>query len=111
MKNKESIPKGEYCYCGMEVIDSNTSTPVIKVKCCPYWKFKTINGVEVNWCEFLDKGGLPNKEIDFQKLVDVYGSEDNVYDELSLSLLFDQVKECGENLMSDEELRKWLQSK
>lgn len=102
MQNKELIPKGDYCYSGIEVIESNSSTPVIKVKLCPYWTCKTINGVEVNWCEFLDKGGLPNKEIDFQRLVEFYGSEDIVYDELTLSLLFDQVKECGENTNDNE---------
>ncbi len=94
---KQLIPKGGYCYDGIEVIGSDSSTPVIKIRLCPYWKRKKINGVEVNWCEFLDQGGMPNEEIDFQKLIEHYGSEDGVYDNLPLSLLFDQIKCCGEN--------------
>ena len=106
MQNKELIPKGDYCYSHIEKIEETGDLTLdlieiikFKVKLCPYFKTKDINGVKVYWCDYLNKGGLPNEEIDFQKLVEFYGSEDILYDELSLSLLFDQVKECGERIV------------
>ena len=61
----------------------------------------TLNlGVLVSWCDFLDQGGVPNELSDenFLKLVAFYGSEDIVFEKLPLGLLWDQVKECSENI-------------
>ena len=61
---------------------------------------KKINDVNVTWCEFLNKGDVPNgtSEADFEKLKFVYGPKnEDVWKALPLDLLWDQVKECGEN--------------
>ena len=88
---KDKIPKGHYCYS----YDKDG-----KFKCCPFWTQKKINDVNVTWCEFLNKGDVPNgtSEADFEKLKFVYGPKnEDVWKALPLDLLWDQVKECGEN--------------
>lgn len=100
-KDKSLIPKGDYCYTWIE-------TPSVenkfrgKVKNCPYFKYKEMNGVKVPWCDYLECGGLPNNGGEINKIRKYYGSEEKMDKELPLFLLFDGVKECGENKWEDE---------
>jgi hypothetical protein len=79
------IPSGPYCYNG-------------KGK-CPFWVLRPINGVEVVYCRFLQQGDIFNlSDEDFDTLKDYHNVTDDELRELyPLSLLWDQVKECGEN--------------
>lgn len=68
MKNTDVIPKGFYCY---SIVDGEHDT-------CPYWDTSEDHRPQDNgYCHFLGEGDW-----------DVEG----------LSLLWDQCKECGENL-------------
>jgi len=72
MKNKSVIPHGMYCYTRM-----GYKNGVYKIKPCPYWdkvegKPKQGDG----YCHYLETGD---------------------WEEGNLSLLWDQVKECGIN--------------
>ncbi len=70
-KNTEVIPEGLYCY---SIIGDET-------KRCPYWdKNPDKPSQENGYCHFLGEGD---------------------WDCEGLSLLWDQCKECGENLGSD----------
>ncbi len=72
-KSTEVIPEGLYCY----TYDSDGA-----LKLCPYWdKFDEHEPQNDGYCHFLEEGDW-----------DVDG----------LSLLWDQCKECGENLGEDE---------
>jgi len=95
------IPYGEYCYSR----DENNK----KIK-CPFWKIREFNGVEIPWCEYLSQGGLPNEidqykgweddDVAIQKLREHFGDE--FHCKTSALILFDWVKECGENTCIDE---------
>jgi hypothetical protein len=90
MKKDESlIPEGPYCYTPQKG----------RAARCPYHTTKEINGVHVPYCSFLEMGGLDNdmEDSEFNKLVEHYGGDDEVFEALPLDLLWDQVKECGEN--------------
>ena len=109
--NKDLIPKGHYCYHYDSTIENNTSGYICN---CPYNNYKTINGVDVDWCDYINQGDLGNSmsEEDFEKLVEHFGSEDEVYNNIRLSLLWDGCKECGENYgddeTTDEEVVEWI---
>lgn len=99
-KDTSVIPRGPYCY--VPDIDKNNSKAkddTYYTKPCPYFTGIDINGAWVPWCSFLQEGGVHNNITDenFQKLEDHFGDSDEVYDKLPLDLLWDQVKECGEN--------------
>lgn len=101
MLDKEKIPHGDYCYSDLKIVEDPVFGFRSKHVACPYWRRRKINGVDVVWCDFLNSGGMLNEDFDMSKLIEHYGSEDNTFKKLPLSLLFDQVKECGEN--NDEE--------
>jgi hypothetical protein len=105
MSDKSNIPKGHYCYEEDPFGDPDLNGGEMPVRYCPYSTFKTINGVNVPWCSFLEKGGVENgiSEGDYSKLIDHYGIEEKLEEELPLFLLWDSVKECGENYDYDEE--------
>jgi hypothetical protein len=97
-KDKSLIPKGDYCYTWVEVpsVENNFHG---KTKNCPYVKWKTIDGVKVPWCEFLECGGTNNNwsHEEWEKIRKHYGSEEKLDKNLPLFLLFDGCKECGVN--------------
>ena len=73
-KDKSVIPKGDYCY---DVISGFTqpnpdALPFFRTKLCPYWSLVKENGEETGHCSYL-----------------------NISDNITL---WDQVKECGENV-------------
>ena len=79
------IPFGIYCYDEDGI--------------CPYWKRKIIEGTDIKclYCEYLneyDLGGLTDEE--YVKLKE-YLTENDIDKLYTLSLLWDQVKECGQN--------------
>ena len=102
-KKDDIIPKGDYCYIFLKGQKNKFGVP--KTKNCPFYKSKDINGVLVPWCEYLELGGVDDhSEEDWKRLVEFFGSEDATFDGLPLTLLFDMVKECGENKYTEEEI-------
>ena len=99
MSDKNKIPKGHYCYSVNPYFDSDLHTEEERYIYCPYSTYKNINGVNVPWCSFLEKGGVSNNTSDeeYEKLLDHYGIEELLDKELPLDLLWDSIKECGEN--------------
>lgn len=95
-KDKTVIPKGWYCY------------DIIKGKrvLCPYWSIRKDKPEQENgYCSFLGKGDWEeNKEKNWRDSKGKLTSADEMG--INLSLLWDQVKECGENDYTDEELDK-----
>ena len=93
-KNPEKyIPKGFYCY---------------NITCCPFWDMdKNKPEQENGYCHYLKRGDWDiNPEI-YEGAIFCYGKgvkED--IEGLPLSLLWDQVKECGVNDYTDEELEE-----
>ena len=74
--DKSLIPKGDYCYTWIEVPSVKNGFRG-KVKCCPYWESRDDKPEQSNgYCKYLKLGD---------------------WMENGTSLLFDQVKECGEN--------------
>ena len=98
LKNISKIPKGYYCY---KIKNDKQIT-------CSYWSLNAQKPENLNgYCAFLSKGDWElspeyNKElkiIDSKKKTDVGKTVKEVLGEdWPTSLLFDQVKECGENL-------------
>ena len=104
LKDTSVIPKGDYCYSWIET-PSEQNNWRGKVKLCPYYKPKTIDNIDLPWCDFLDLGGIPasgkwrgwdNDGVD-KVLSEHFGSEEKRDAKLCLDLLFDQCKECGIN--------------
>jgi len=106
MKDTSVIPKGDYCYTWIEV-PSVENNFVGKTKVCPYAEVKDINGVEFPWCNYLELGGTPgngnwagwkdDNKAD-EVLTEHFGSKEKMEEKLSLFLLFDGCKACGENV-------------
>ena len=115
--NKDLIPRGLYCYeFDITKKDEEREDFSIPICSCPYSTYKNINGVDVDWCEYKNKGGVSNyvTEEEHAKLVEHFGSVDAIYDNLPLDLLWDGVKECGENYgdfdepKTEEEIVEWI---
>lgn len=100
-KDIDLIPTGHYCYVPDEEKNKNKKDDDFSfyIKLCPYFSHKKDEGVGVVYCKFLKEGGIINDttDKDFKKLIKKYGSDENVYKKYPLDLLWDQVKECGEN--------------
>lgn len=100
-KDTSVIPEGHYCY--VPDIEKNANKDeddhAYYIKLCPYFKYKKDAGVNVVKCKFLKEGGLINgtTKKEFKKLKKKYGSRKKVHEKYPLFLLWDQVKECGEN--------------
>jgi len=101
-KNEQLIPTGGHCYEWIERPSAENNF-VGKTKPCPFYGEMVFNNVNVPWCHFLDKGGLDERDYgeDWGKLVQHFGSEEEVLEALPLGLLWDGVKECGVSLGSD----------
>ena len=75
MLDKKLIPPGSYCYLLLDVTDDSPS----RMRClvCPYWSLREDKPSQDNgYCEFLEEGDWESEHC---------------------GLLWDQVKECGEN--------------
>lgn len=101
-KDTAIIPKGDYCYT---LEESNSSYRIPNFKYCPYMTTKEYNGVKQPYCGYLEWGGIDNytTEEEYAKLLEYFGSEEKISEELPLFLLFDSCKECGENMHTPEE--------
>jgi hypothetical protein len=96
-KNKSKIPKGFYCY------DKNGI--------CPYWsKDLNLPEQENGCCSFLKTNDF--KENEKQGIVvwkDKNGNETKTEPhDIPISLLWNQVKECGENEYTDKEIEELI---
>lgn len=100
-KDTSVIPKGPYCYVPDVEKNANKdkNDPVYYTKTCPYWSYIKDEGVDICQCSFLNEGCVPNgtSKKDYKKLKEKYGSIEKVWEKYPLDLLWDQVKECGEN--------------
>lgn len=104
-KDTSIIPNGLYCYAWDELpTDRNNFRGTINK--CPYFESKNVNGVEFPWCNYLEKGGIPiddtwlswEDEAAAEKtLIEHFGSEEKMNENLSFFLLSDLCKECGIN--------------
>lgn len=106
MKDTSVIPHGCYCYTWKEV-PSESNNYRGTVNRCPYYDVKNVNGVEFPWCNYLELGGTPGDgnwagwkdDIKADEvLTKHFGSKEKMEEKLSLFLLFDGCKECGENV-------------
>ena len=88
-KDKSLIPTGPYCYT---YVDG-------KFQYCPFFTNIEDEGVSLPFCNYLEMGGIDNEasEESFDILEKKYGSADAVFEKYPLMLLWDSVKECGEN--------------
>lgn len=96
---KKDIPPGHYCYTWVKHPTSENGGG--KIKLCPFFKHKKVAGVNIVWCDYLNGGSVINNtsEEDYQKLLKHYGGEEQLNKNLPYFLLWDQVKECGENMV------------
>jgi hypothetical protein len=103
------IPVGPYCYGGNRPRRENEpeftedGRTIRYLKYCPYMGMKTLNGVQVTWCNFLGKGDIGNNcsDEDHARLVEHFGSQEALDKGLPLFLLWDSCKECGINEESE----------
>lgn len=73
-KDESLIPEGVYCYTRRKVVMKNGSS-ISFTEQCPYWSVDESKPRQLNgYCSFLEEGG---------------------WDSEGVSLLWDQVKECG----------------
>lgn len=95
----KTIPKGDYCYVfnGKNGRERN-GTPYMGIDICPHYSSRNIGGVPVPYCKFLKEMGIPDcKDDDWKKVVKYFGSKNEAFKVIKLNLLWDKVKECGEN--------------
>jgi len=114
MKDKTLIPKGQYCYVLDITVQRDKDKFSIPIVRCPYSTSKELNGVQVPWCSYLKSGGVSNNwsKEEWDKIIEYFGSENNVFDHLDADLLWDDCKECGVNDDNEElprtELIAWI---
>lgn len=82
------IPSGPYCY------DENGV--------CPFYhgRHRLANEVEIVWCSYLQQGDTSNlSDSQFEQLKRLHktNSNEDIWGLYPLDLLWDSVKECGEN--------------
>lgn len=82
------IPSGPYCYDGTTV--------------CPFFQGKhyITNGVDIAYCSYLKLGSigdLTDEQFEALKEFHSTSSDEDIFELYPLALLWDQVKECGEN--------------
>ena len=77
---EKQIPCGEYCYALLEIGKNDSGVPFMRTKKCPFWANDT-NEPQNAYCAVL-------------------GEDDDSCE--GLSLIWDQVKECGYNIDEDE---------
>lgn len=100
-KDTSVIPNGPYCY--VPDIEKNANKDkddhVYYIKTCPYWSIIKDEGVRICHCSFLNESSIPNgtSDEDYDKLIAKYGSDEALWKKFTGDLIWDQVKECGEN--------------
>ncbi len=79
------IPKGVYCY------DENGI--------CPHFTNKKVGSVSIPFCNHLQEGSIGDiTDEEYNELKTLHKvDDDEIYKIYPLDLLWDQVKECGEN--------------
>lgn len=78
-KDSSVIPDGPYCY---RLIGENNSSKTPRSSICPYWSYREDKPRQENgFCAYLESGDWEREGV---------------------SLLWDQVKECGINAEFDE---------
>jgi hypothetical protein len=87
---RQTVPHGLYCYRPLglaeRTLQDGTKVPAMRIEKCPFWKRRGDWPRQANgYCRLLKCG-------------------DNSKNRRSTLLLWDQVKECGINLPTDEEL-------
>ena len=101
MKDTSVIPEGHYCYVpDIEKNDNkDKNDSAYYTKNCPYWGYIKDEGVDICHCSFLNESSIPNgtSDEDYKKLKDKYGSDEKLWEKFTGDLIWDQVKECGEN--------------
>jgi len=101
-KDTSVIPGGHYCYVPDLEKNANKDEDdsIYYTKTCPYWGYIKDEGVDICHCSFLGESSVPNgtSNEDFKKLEKKYGSDEGIWNNMTLDLLWDQVKECGENI-------------
>ena len=107
-KDKRKIPKGSYCY-------SQNYKEFKDIESCPYWSIRKGKPKQNNgYCAYLEKGDWEiNKEQRWRSIYTHKGKKDigpyqSAYESgFTMSLLWDQVKECGiKDAMCAEEARE-----
>jgi len=97
-KSKKVIPFGMYCYKDIK----KTKNGYIRISICPYWSIRKGKPKQENgYCAYLGKGDWDmNKEVKWRTIYkNGKRSKSQSANELGLymSLIWDQVKECGIN--------------
>lgn len=104
-KDTSVIPEGVYCYVPDLEKNANKDKDDLTfyIKHCPYISTIEDEGVILPYCKFLELGGINNStsEEGFDKLEAKYG-EDGIWEKYPLDLLWDSVKQCGENSDYDD---------
>jgi hypothetical protein len=98
-KDTSVIPKGDYCY--------NEKGN------CPYWSMKKgLPKQENGYCDYLGQSDYERNE---EKGDIKWSNKDGIVTtitkphEIGISLLWDQVKECGENFYTEEEEKEFYE--
>ena len=93
---KEVIPKGIYCY---------TRDQSGKRVYCPHFQITKIGGYDMPYCAHLKQAGLSNTPDDDKLFYEHFNEDiDKMMEAMPLDLLFDAVKECGEN----DDIEEWI---
>lgn len=100
-KDTTVIPQGHYCYVADVEKNANKekNDSSYYIKTCPYWGYIKDAGVDICQCSFINERSIPNgtSDEDYEKLKSKYGNDEKVWREFEGGLIWDQVKECGEN--------------
>lgn len=89
-KDISIIPLGDYCY------NSNGL--------CPYWESRSdVQEQECGYCNYLEKGDYEMNDIKKWRRRGGDGTAESAHElGLPMSLLWDQVKECGVNVEGED---------
>jgi hypothetical protein len=88
---EDSIPKGRYCYESMEMTEDGT---FLQLGTCPYWKPTNHGTVR---CEYMKEEQLvADSSTAYEQALEFFGSRENLERETEEGVMWDQVKECGE---------------
>ena len=103
------IPKGDYCYRVVKVIDNPNGTSTLKTKQCPYWdNIEGLHYQESGYCHWLERGDHDINNDEAIELKNVKTGEITKAPDMpfGIGLLWDKCKECGLRPYSDKELEK-----
>lgn len=103
-KDTSVIPPGHYCYVPDMEKNANKDKDDhrLYIKTCPYWSIRKDKPEQANgYCSFMEKGDWEINED--ATVIDMKTGEVTEVSDLpfGVGLLWDQVKECGENIKDD----------